>query len=154
MPESVRDRCTKSHEYIFLLSKSEKYYYDYEAIMEKCSDADRVSYQCVSRSNGINKDRNDNDMCERSKAWKPKPAYMLDDERGVITSPVRNKRDVWRVTVKSCKEAHFATYPTELIKPCILAGCRPDGIVLDLSWEAAQLPSLPKRWTGIIWELN
>ena len=131
MPESVRDRCTKSHEYIFLLSKSEKYYYDYEAIMEKCSDADRVSYQCGSRSNGINKDRNDNDMCERSKAWKPKTAYMLDDERGVITYPVRNKRDVWSVTVKPCKEAHFATYPTELIKPCILAGCRPDGIVLD-----------------------
>lgn len=72
MPESVTDRCTKSHEYIFLLSKSQKYYFDYEAIMEPCADQTRKNYQSGSRSNGINKDRNDNDLGERSKTWQPK----------------------------------------------------------------------------------
>lgn len=72
MPESVTDRCTKSHEYIFLLSKSKKYYFDYEAIQEACADQDRTNYQSGSRSNGINFDRNDNDLGERSKNWMPK----------------------------------------------------------------------------------
>lgn len=85
MPESVKDRCTKSHEYIFLMSKSQNYYFDFEAIQEGSID-------------NIGK---------------------------------RNKRDVWSVSVKPFKEAHFATYPQELIAPCILAGCPQGGIVLD-----------------------
>lgn len=89
MPESVADRCTKSHEYIFLLAKSPKYYFDHEAIQE--------------------------------------PATGYDDEK----TPIRNKRDVWTVNVKGDPEAHFATYPTKLIKPCILAGAPSDGLVLD-----------------------
>lgn len=72
MPEPVKDRCVKSNEYIFLMSKSPKYYFDYEAIMEPCADQTRKNYQSGSRSNGINKDRNDNDLSERSKTWQPK----------------------------------------------------------------------------------
>tara|TARA_Y100000401_G_scaffold30444_1_gene22229 strand:- start:4070 stop:4912 length:843 start_codon:yes stop_codon:yes gene_type:complete len=84
MPESVKDRCTKAHEYIFLLSKNKKYYYDYEAIKE---DA--------------------------------------------VIGKKRNKRSVWTVPTKPFKGAHFATFPPELIEPCILAGCPEGGVVLD-----------------------
>lgn len=144
MPESVTDRCTKSHEYIFLMSKSQRYYFDYEAISEPCADQSRTSYQSGKRSNGINKDRNDNDFGERSKTWKPRTKNCMDDgqkpntmhlrrEAGLPDEQyvVRNKRDVWSVNVKPDTVAHFATYPEELIRPCILAGCPKDGIVLD-----------------------
>ena len=169
MPESVTDRCTKSHEYIFLFSKSQKYYFDYEAIQEPCTDQNRTNFQSGSRSNGINKDRNDNDLGERSKNWKPKtkncqydgqrPNSMhLRREAGLPdeTYIVRNKRDVWSVNVKPCKEAHFATYPTELIKPCILAGCPEGGVVLDCFMGAGTTAivakSLDRNYLGI--ELN
>ena len=144
MPESVTDRCTKAHEYIFLLSKSKQYYFDYEAISEPCADQNRTNYQSGSRSNGENKDRNDNDLGERSKTWNPRtkncqydgqqPNTMhLRREQGLPDKEylVRNKRDVWSVNVKPDKVAHFATYPEELITPCILAGCPKDGVVLD-----------------------
>ena len=144
MPESVTDRCTKSHEYIFLLSKSQKYYFDYEAISEPCADQSRTNYQSGSRSNGENRDRNDNDLGERSKTWKPRtkncqydgqqPNTMhLRREQGLPDKEyfVRNKRDVWSVKTKPDSVAHFATYPEELIMPCILAGCPNGGIVLD-----------------------
>ena len=147
MPESVTDRCTKSHEYIFLLSKSQKYYFDYESIMEPCADQERNNFQSGSRANGINKDRNDNDLGERSKTWKPK---TIDNQK------VRNKRDVWEVNTKPCKEAHFATYPFELIKPCILAGCPENGIVLDpfmgSGTTAIVARSLNRNYLGV--ELN
>ena len=147
MPESVTDRCTKSHEYIFLLSKSQKYYFDYESIMEPCADQERNNFQSGSRTNGINKDRNDNDLGERSKTWKPK---TIDNQK------VRNKRDVWEVNTKPCKEAHFATYPFELIKPCILAGCPENGIVLDpfmgSGTTAIVARSLNRNYLGV--ELN
>ena len=87
MPESVTDRCTKSHEYIFLLSKSRKYYYDAEAIKEP-----------VAYSGG---------------------------------SDHRNKRSVWSVPTQPYSDAHFAVFPTNLISPCILAGCPVGGTVLD-----------------------
>ena len=144
MPESVTDRCTKSHEYIFLLSKSQKYYYDYEAISEQCADQSRTNYQSGSRSNGENRDRNDNDLVERSKTWKPRtkncqydgqqPNTMhLRREHGLPDKEyfVRNKRDVWSVKTRPDSVAHFATYPEELITPCILAGCPSGGVVLD-----------------------
>ena len=147
MPESVTDRCTKSHEYIFLLSKSQKYYFDYEAIMEPCADQERNNFQSGSRANGINKDRNDNDLGKRSKIWKPK---VIGDQKA------RNKRDVWTVNNKPCKEAHFATYPFELIKPCILAGCPENGIVLDpfmgSGTTAIVARSLNRNYLGV--ELN
>ncbi len=116
MPESVTDRCTKAHEYIFLLSKSKKYYYDAYAIKEENADTKRKNYQSGSRSNGENKNRNDNDLSERTKD---------------VVYDGRNKRSVWTVNTKPYKEAHFATYPPELITPCILAGCPVGGTVLD-----------------------
>ena len=169
MPESVTDRCTKSHEYIFLMSKSQKYYFDYEAIQEPCADQSRTNYACGNRTNGINKDRNDNDFGERSKNWKPrtkncqydgqKPnSFHLSRENGEPDKEyyVRNKRDVWSVNVKPCSEAHFATYPFELIKPCILAGCPENGIALDplmgSGTTAIVARSLNRNYLGV--ELN
>ena len=116
MPESVTDRCTKSHEYIFLLSKSQKYYYDNEAIKQELADPQRTNFQSGSRANGDNKDRNDNDLAFRSK----ESIYLN-----------ANKRSVWTVTTKPYSEAHFATYPPDLIVDCIKAGCPENGIVLD-----------------------
>ena len=133
MPESVTDRCTKSHEYIFLMSKSQKYYFDYEEIQEPCVNQERTNFQSGSRKNGIIKDRKDNDWGERSKSWIPK---MKGDKI------VRNKRDVWMVNPKPNKEAHFATYPEELVATCILAGCPEKGIVLD--------PFMGSGTTGIV----
>jgi DNA modification methylase len=116
MPESVTDRCTKAHEYIFLLSKSQKYYFDNEAIREPLANPERTNFQSGSRPNGENKDRNDNDLSVRSKD---------------AVYENRNKRSVWTVTTKPYSGAHFATFPPDLIEPCILAGAPEGGIVLD-----------------------
>lgn len=118
MPESVTDRPTKSHEYIFLLTKSAKYYYDINAIREKHIWADIDKRSELRRVE--TKDRN-------SKSAEKQ--YAID---GVGYHPAgRNKRSVWTVTTKPFKEAHFATYPPDLIRPCILAGCPVGGIVYD-----------------------
>lgn len=115
MPESVKDRCTKSHEYIFLLSKNRKYYYNYQAIKEPAvtkptlRDKNKEGYQA--------------DYAKGDRFSKGERIYGADG--------MRNKRDVWNVNTKPCKEAHFATYPDTLIKPCVLAGCPEGGIVLD-----------------------
>ena len=116
MPESVTDRCTKCHEYIFLLSKSKMYYYDYEAIKEPLSDIERTNFQSGSRSNGVNKDRNDNDLSKRSKD---------------VVYENRNKRSVWTINTKPYSGAHFATFPPELIVDCIKAGSADGDTILD-----------------------
>ena len=116
MPEPAKDRCVRSHEYIFLLSKNKKYYFDYEAIKEPVANPNRKSYVSGSRSNGLNRDRNDNDMSKRMKGK---------------TFKTRNKRSVWTTSVKAYPEAHFAVYPPELIEPCVLSGCPPEGLILD-----------------------
>ncbi len=116
MPESVRDRCTKAHEYIFLLAKSPKYYYDHEAIKEPAT----------GRNPG-------------NKRHKGKEAYDGGDEHhrtkagltSVGAKETRNKRSVWTVAPKAYKGAHFAVFPPDLIEPCVLAGCPEGGIVLD-----------------------
>ena len=111
MPESVKDRCTKSHEYIFLLSKSKNYYYDNEAIKEPAKDwgtRDRTNGKYHNKGTG------------------------LQPHTGLSKSyPTKNKRSVWTVTSKQYKEAHFATYPPDLIEPCIKAGSRKGDIILD-----------------------
>ena len=113
MPESVKDRCTRSHEYIFMLTKSKKYYFDHEAMQE-----DAVRY----KKDKIDMDKQFHGKRENSNEQKPfRAAYKT-----------RNKRDVWNVSVcSSVKEAHFAVFPKELIEPCVLAGCPEDGWVLD-----------------------
>ena len=111
MPESVKDRCTKAHEYIFLLSKSKQYFYDNEAIKEPAKD-----WGTRDRSNG--KYHN--------------PGTGLSPHSGLTKSyDKRNKRSVWTVNKKPYKGAHFATYPRELIEPCILAGSERGDIILD-----------------------
>ena len=111
MPESVKDRCTKAHEYIFLLSKNKNYYYNNEAIKEPAKD-----WGTRDRSNG--KYHN--------------PGSGLVPHSGLTKSYERkNKRSVWSVTKKPYKGAHFAVFPPELIEPCILAGSEPGDIILD-----------------------
>lgn len=117
MPESVTDRCTKAHEYIFLLSKSPRYYFDHEAIKEPAT----------GRNPG-------------NKAHKYVAAYDASDteehrtKAGLLAvgpRETRNRRSVWTVATKPFKGAHFATFPPDLIEPCILAGCPEGGTVLD-----------------------
>ena len=113
MPESVKDRCTKAHEYIFLLSKSKKYYYDHVAIKEDgvIKAGTRGAKGSIERQKikGVNA--------------RP-PEYKVYDGK-------RNKRSVWTVTTKPFKGAHFAVFPMDLIEPCVLAGCPEGGTVLD-----------------------
>jgi site-specific DNA-methyltransferase (adenine-specific) len=113
MPESVTDRPTRNHEYIFLLTKSERYYYDAEAIMEKGEIA--AGTRAAKGSSGRGQVKNVNGRA---------PEYWEYTGR-------RNKRSVWTVTTKPCKEAHFATYPAELVMPCVMAGSRLGDVVLD-----------------------
>lgn len=115
MPESVRDRCTKSHEYIFLLTKSKKYHYDSDAIKEKAKT----------------KPQKRNKHNEGYQADYAKGDRFSDGDRVYGADGFRNKRDVWSVPLRPLKEAHFATFPEKLIEPCVLAGCRQGGIVLD-----------------------
>ena len=115
MPESVKDRCTKSHEYIFLLSKSPRYFFDHEAIKEEASTKPTA--------------RNKN--AEGYQANYAKGDRFSPGERIFGADGKRNKRDVWSVNVRPYKGAHFATFPAELIEPCSLAGCPEGGTVLD-----------------------
>lgn len=110
MPESVKDRCTKSHEYIFLLSKSQNYYFDQNAIKEPSVSSNDIRYFGKKVQIGTNRGDIGN-VYEGAES--------------------RNKRSVWSVSPSHYSEAHFATYPEELITPCIMAGCPKGGIVLD-----------------------
>ena len=114
MPESVQDRCTKAHEYIFLMSKSQKYYYDTEAIQEQAERPEGPGNLTHRHSQeGI---------------------YVSGSQKNLANigaRETRNKRSVWSVNVKPYTGAHFATFPTDLIEPCILAGAAPGQVVLD-----------------------
>jgi DNA modification methylase len=119
MPESVQDRCTKSHEYIFLLSKSQKYYYDADAI--KDDSINTAEEQEAKRNKIDHKGQRDNgDMRHTTSGFTKTRIYEK-----------RNKRSVWTVTTKPYAGAHFAVFPSDLIEPCILAGAPVGGIVLD-----------------------
>jgi DNA modification methylase len=109
MPESVRDRCTKAHEYLFLLSKSDRYYFDAEAIKEPSRGREKFGNSRAI----IHADRQD---CDR---------------QDMTLTTDRNKRSIWTVATSPFKGAHFATFPPDLIEPCILAGCPAGGTVLD-----------------------
>jgi len=147
MPESVTDRPTKSHEYIFLMSKSERYYYDAESIMEK-SNYVWNSAKSTLAANGI-KNVQLNKTGQRRTAGAD--TFHRDEDR-----TGRNKRTVWSVATQSFSEAHFATFPPNLIKPCILAGCPEGGIVLDpfmgAGTTAVVCANLGRNYIGI--ELN
>jgi DNA modification methylase len=172
MPESVTDRCTKSHEYIFLMSKSEKYYFDQEAILEPVSAATHarlsqdVQNQIGSaRANGGAKTNGNMKAVARGVGWghgtdaeqrnrgRVKKNNESFDEAMAIMPSTRNKRSVWTVVTESYKGAHFATFPRALIEPCILAGAPAGGIVLDIfmgSGTTAQVAEkLGRQWIGI-----
>ena len=140
MPESVQDRCTKAHEYIFLLTKSPKYFYDIDAIKEKA----------VGERWGGNKPMNINNSKDK------KNIHNGLTRKRDMEFEMRNKRSVWTITTKPYKEAHFATFPIELPTYCIKAGCPEDGVVLDpffgsgTTGLAAQEQN--RHWVGI--ELN
>lgn len=140
MPESVKDRPTRAHEYIFLLSKSERYYYDNEAIKEPFESKPT-------------KPRNQSEEAYNSSfaggRWSP-------GERDFYKKGGRNKRSVWTVATKPFSDAHFATFPPDLIEPCILAGCPNGGVVLDPFFGAGTTGLVAirngRRYIGI--ELN
>lgn len=145
MPESVTDSCTRSHEYIFLLSKQPKYFYDHEAIKEPMcmSSEQRLSQDVESqagsaRANGgakTNGPMKAVGRVDKQRGHSRRHAGFNDRwdamEKEEQCSGMRNKRDVWSVSPASYPEAHFATFPPELIKPCILAGSRAGDLVLD-----------------------
>jgi DNA modification methylase len=114
MPESVRDRCTKAHEYLFLLSKSERYYFDAEAIKEPA-----VTFGRQAAAKGLS----------------PKNAGIDRKITGTVADSydreTRNRRSVWVIPTRPYKGAHFAVFPPKLIEPCVLAGSKPGDIVLD-----------------------
>ena len=114
MPESVTDRCTKAHEYIFLLTKSAKYFYDNEAVKEKSLHVG-VTHRAANKGKAHSE--------EAGLDTRPKVDWT--------TPETRNKRSVWTVSTKPYRDAHFATFPPKLIEPCILAGSAADTLVLD-----------------------
>lgn len=124
MPENVRDRCVKSHEYIFLLSKSARYYFDAAAIREPITGESTRRYlersgqgaPCFGGGKYGDNEREET-RTKSGKAYRPKP--------------YRNKRDVWSVATAGFKGAHFATFPEKLVEPCVLAGSPEGGTVLD-----------------------
>jgi len=133
MPESVTDRCTKSHEYIFMFSKSPRYYYDAAAIAEPLSSSssiERLSQPTLEQQRGS--DRVPGKTNGNMKAVAKQDAQDASATKARIVDRIlsgelttRNKRSVWTVTTKPFKGAHFATFPPDLIEPCILAGCPP-----------------------------
>lgn len=125
MPESVRDRCTKAHEYIFLLSKNDKYYFDIESVKEPVAAETAARYKY-----GFGKAEKKAAIVETGHWHTGKNGR--DNLCGEMKfNNKRNRRSVWTVTTKSFKGAHFATFPPDLIEPCILAGCPFGGVVLD-----------------------
>lgn len=147
MPESVTDRPTKAHEYLFLLSKSETYHYDQGSIAEPvtASTIDRMSQTTLDQQKGSDRVPGKTNgpmkaVLKRSGNKQRRPGSERgcpEGSRANVCGSVpwegttRNKRTVWTVSTKPFSEAHFATYPPELIEPCILAGCPAGGTVLD-----------------------
>jgi len=128
MPESVQDRCTKSHEYIFLLSKSKKYHYDHEAIKQPIA-ASTIGRGPVDfggkKGRDYNPDESDPNYRAGNEQWGRTFDYKTSCKNGV------NKRSVWTISTKPFPDAHFAVFPPALIEPCILAGCPKGETVLD-----------------------
>ncbi len=142
MPESVKDRPTRAHEYIFLLSKNKRYYYDNEAIKEPMKDVTyfRLTQPNFDNQTGGPKDpktgnrshrktlNNQKEKLVKQEKWKTRQEGYEEWKK---TNTGRNKRTVWTVTTKPYKGAHFATFPPDLIEPCILAGTSEKGVCPD-----------------------
>lgn len=129
MPESVTDRCTKSHEYIFLLSKSKRYYFDNEAVKEPAVGFDKSNpgikkgnTKSFRGGNAYTHNRSFNNSADISRETHGNTENLTG---------LRNRRSVWSIAPSKSQYAHFATFPEKLVQPCILAGCPEGGIVLD-----------------------
>ena len=169
MPESVRDRCTKSHESLFLLTKSPKYYFDNNAIMEPAKydgrkDTTAKGSPKYRRIAGV---RVQNFAKGAHERWPNKIRGYAEKDgitgqreqhhgNNIISYPARNKRDVWMIPTRPFRGAHFAVFPPDLVRPCILAGCPIGGIVIDPFFGAGTTglvaKQLGRNYVGI--ELN
>lgn len=123
MPESVKDRPTNCHEKIWLITKNKKYYYDHESIKEPTTESTKQRYKSGWKGN------EERDYVNGKQNHFSK--YIGTEKSKEDALKGRNKRNVWTITTKPFKDAHFATFPKDLIEPCIKAGCPEDGIVLD-----------------------
>ena len=132
MPESVKDRCTKSHEYIFLLSKSERYYFNAAAIREPVTSIKGNARTFRGGGTYVGGQSYSNSACVERKSH-----GNCENQAGY-----RNKRDVWPVSTTGFRGAHFAVFPEKLIEPCVVAGCPESGIVLD--------PFMGSGTTGVV----
>lgn len=178
MPESVRDRCTKSHEYLFLLSKSERYFWDREAMQEQAAPSsidrwaqnvedhtgsDRVPGKTNGNMKAVGGPRSKRDSFKRDDSKRAEiipgqtvGTHRADRDESEWDLATRNRRSVWTVPTVPYSGAHFATFPPALIEPCILAGSRVGDIVFDPflgSGTTAQVAqALGRHWIGC--ELN
>lgn len=174
MPESVRDRCTKSHEYIFLLSKSRKYYFDQAAITEPLAQAsvERLAQANWGCQHGSDRVPGKTNGCMKAVGGSRRNSFAREtkytsgehgqsgqhrpDRPDIDYSGRRNKRSVWSVSTIGFKGAHFATFPPDLIRPCILAGCPRGGLVLDPFGGAATtaLVAMQEGRRSLLLEIN
>ena len=171
MPESVTDRCTKSHEYLFLLTKSPRYYFDADAIAEPLADSSmkRLSQPLLDEQQGSDRVPGKTNGAMKAVRRSGNKARKNGTERGCPEGTgsnvcgnvpwegnTRNKRSVWTVPTTKFTEAHFATFPERLIEPCVLAGSRPGDLVLDpfmgAGTTAVVAQRLGRRYVGT--ELN
>lgn len=156
VPESVTDRPTRAHEYLFLLSKSERYWYDHKAIAEPMTVGNHPRTVTdngpqevppgTSPHKGLRTDgpvpKQDGAGGRRYQGFNAR--WDRAEDNGVAPS-LRNKRDVWTVASQPFAEAHFATMPPELVRPCVLAGCPKDGVVLDPFGGAGTVPLVARQ---------
>lgn len=154
MPESVTDRCTKSHEYLFLLTKSARYYFDAEAIKEPASGINNYAPQGGPVPGAPPQGRRRESV--KRGAFSGKTNELPGREAFRAVTDTRNKRSVWTVATKPYTGAHFATFPEKLIEPCVLAGAPAGGVVLDpfmgAGTTAVVAERLGRAWIGC--ELN
>jgi DNA modification methylase len=165
LPESIRDRCTKAHEYVFLFSKARRYHFDADAISEPCSPGThaRVAQNVAEQIGSSRTHGGQKTMKAVVKA--PKTAANAKGSRnnesfnnataGLVVDR-RNKRSVWTIGTEPFPEAHFATFPPALVEPCILAGCPSGGVVLDPFGGAGTTGLVASRLgrSAILIELN
>jgi hypothetical protein len=172
MPESVRDRCTKAHEYIFLLSKNERYYFDSEAIAEPLAEgsikrlaqpslagqqgSDRVPGKINGRMKAVYKGSPNGKDNSDSVSLRERVLLRGEPDGADLKAVKRNRRSVWTVTTKPFKGAHFATFPIDLIEPCVLAGSKPGDTVLDPFGGAGTtaLAAMKHGRNSVLCELN
>ncbi|WP_220816201.1 DNA-methyltransferase [Pseudomonas paralcaligenes] len=174
MPESTRDRCTKAHEYLFLLSKSRKYYFDQAAIAEPLApaSAERLAQESWEQQQGSDRVPGKTNGTMKAVGGSRRNSFAREtkysagehgqkgqhrpDRPDIDYSGKRNKRSVWSVATVGFKGAHFATFPPDLIRPCILAGAPRGGLVLDPFGGAATtaLVAMQEGRRSLLLELN